>query len=117
MSGLMIFLSIIQSVNVFSQDIIVVDGKRYNDVDFTNKVIDERNEAILLLSEVKAQNTETIKVIETVIYEDKIVKEYIEKEETKKNWDDIFFSGTAGFVVGFIVACFVGYGISQTLKP
>lgn len=95
-----IFLVFTISVHSYSQNIIEVDGIRYNDVEFTNTIIQERNEAIELLHLSRNTHVETIKVVEQVIYEDHIVTEYIKKERKVFNWRSVVTSFIVGFAIG-----------------
>ena len=103
----MIFLILLISVNIFSQEIIEHDGRRYVDTDYHNELVDEYNECRELLIECRSNAKETIKIVEKVIYEDRIIIEEVEKINTKKTWrnrlEGCFFGGGAVSLIFLIL--------------
>ena len=72
--------------NIYSQEIIEQDGRRFVDTDYHNELVDEYNECRDLLFDCRNNTQETIKYVEKVIYEDKIIIEEVEKIDTKRTW-------------------------------
>ena len=103
----MIFLSLLISGNIFSQEIIEQDGRRYVDTDYYNELVDEYNECRELLIECRNNTRETIQIVEKVIYEDKIIIEEVEKINTKRAWknrlEGCFFGGGAVSLIFLIL--------------
>jgi hypothetical protein len=76
--ALTIILLTILCTNGYSQDVIEQDGRRYVDVDYHNSVVDDANTAKKLLQEAKENQRAGVKVVEKVVVQDRVVKEYVE---------------------------------------
>ena len=72
--------------NIYSQEIIEQDGRRYVDTDYHNELVDEYNECRDLLIDCRDNTKETIQYVEKVIYEDRIIIEEVERIDTKRTW-------------------------------
>ena len=88
--------------NIYSQEIIEQDGRRYVDTDYHNELVDEYNECRDLLIDCRDNTQEAIQYVEKVIYEDKIIIEEVEKKSPSR-WRGRFEGLGAGAVVFLII--------------
>jgi len=94
---------IIQPLKIFSQEIIFHDGKNYVDADYCNDVINKFNDCRELLSECRENENETVKIVEKIIVQDKVVTEYIEVADKKSKWKGRLEGAAAGTGVSLLI--------------